>query len=50
MTELVVNGRTSRELGETVSEKDMMLFSNEKMNFRIISQHITLTCLIIAIA
>jgi len=41
MTELVVNGRTFRELGETVSEEDMMLFSNAKMNFRVPSQHIT---------
>jgi hypothetical protein len=36
MTELTVDGRTSREVGETVSEEDIMLFSNAKMSFRVI--------------
>jgi hypothetical protein len=33
MRELEVDGRTSRELGETVSEQDTILFAKTKMNF-----------------
>jgi hypothetical protein len=37
MTELIVDERTSREVGETVSEDEIMLFTNAKMNFRVLS-------------
>jgi hypothetical protein len=35
MPELVVDGRTSREVGETISEEDIMLYSNAKIKFRV---------------